>query len=326
MSGAAQQAEPEFTERYRKNIADEEFLAKLNKILAPHEESAYEEREEKYPSINVIGAPRSGTTLLTQLICSCLDVGYINNLSAAFWRAPVHGIRLSNKLLRSHPELSYRSDFGRTAGLHEPHEFGYFWSRLLDNSEMYEKSEEDEALMDWSRIRLVLLNMLNAFGKPAAYKAIHLGWHIGRIQQELPRTCFVRIRRNPTDNALSILKMRRAYWGSVDNWVSFKPKEYDWLQSLPYWEQVVGQVYFLEQGVTERIESVGKRNVLEVRYRDVCTRPREVLEQVVALLEDNGARIPLLRSPPSSFTWRSFSEDDDDYRLVRAAVEKRYST
>ena len=179
--------EPKLTQAYRKEPEDEVFLEKLNNLLAIYQESEYQELPEIYPTLHIVGAPRSGTTLLTQLVTSHLNVGYINNLIAAFWRAPVYGIRLSKKLLPIGWQSSYKSDFGRTKGIGEPHEFGYFWSSMLGYQEMLQQEASFANEIDWKRLRLVLLNMASAFGCPVVFKSFLLGWHMEHVQKILPK-------------------------------------------------------------------------------------------------------------------------------------------
>jgi hypothetical protein len=317
--------EPEVAERFRKNAQDEEFLAALNAILSPHQEASYRELEERHPTLHIIGAPRSGTTLLNQLVCSCLDVGYVNHLIAAFWRAPVYGVRLSEKLLRSPPVSSFESEFGRTRGIEEPHEFGYFWSSLLGYREPLEKDREEERAIDWERVRVVLTNISEAFGRPVAYKSFYLGWHVERMLDILPRTCFVWIRRRPVDTALSLLKLRRTFLGSAEAWASFRPAEYRWLRERPYWEQVAGQVYFLERAIGRQVRAAG-RNVLEVEYAELCRDPGGVLERIRSLLAENGGEVGYIASPPASFTVQTFEDATDaESRRVREAIDAAYA-
>ena len=146
--------EPPLTQRFQKNAKDEAFLERLNDALAPMQESMYKELPDRYPTVQVIGVPRSGSTLLVQAISSALDIGYIDNLIAAFWKAPLCGIALSRKLLPAKHNSSFESTFGRTADISEPHEFGYFWFSLLGYTEMRESVGPDEDVIDWGRVRL----------------------------------------------------------------------------------------------------------------------------------------------------------------------------
>jgi LPS sulfotransferase NodH len=293
--------EPELTEKFRKNPQTEAFLAKLNRILAPHQEEDYiADLPERYPTVHVIGVPRSGTTLLTQLLAAHTDIGYINNLIAAFWKAPVYGIRLSAQVVPRHSGSSYQSEFGRTQGIHEPHEFGYFWSELLDYQEMREQPEKPP--IDWNRVRLVLTNMTHAAQRPIVFKSFLLAWHIAEIQAVLPKTCWIHIRRDPIQNAISLLHLRRDFLGSVDKWASLKPKEYEWLSRKPYWEQVVGQIYFLEKGYREKLRSVPAGQVLSVSYEQLCHSPDSIIQKIQAMLAQQGVSVQAVTPAPSAFS------------------------
>jgi len=90
---------------YAKEPSDEEFLRRLNEDLAEREQALYADVGVERPVVFVVGLPRSGTTLLSQLLAYCLDAGYVTNVAARFWLAPVHGIRLSRLLAGDEPPL-----------------------------------------------------------------------------------------------------------------------------------------------------------------------------------------------------------------------------
>ncbi len=297
--------EPDVTQRFQKDPDRERFLAKLNRILAPYQEEDYiENLPEQFPTVHVIGVPRSGTTLLTQLLSAHTDIGYINNLIAAFWKTPVYGIKLSAQVVPRGIGSSYQSEFGRTKGIGEPHEFGYFWSELLGYQDMCEPV--GEKAIDWERVRLVFTNMIYAYGSPIVFKSLLLGWHIPQMQATLPKTCWLHIRRNPIQNSLSLLEFRRQFLGSVERWGSLKPKEYSWLRQRPYWEQVVGQVYFLEKRYREQLRWIPKDNFISLTYQDLCHSPKTVLDQVLQMINRQGASVKMLSSPPDSFEIRKY--------------------
>src|SRR5688572_19796215 len=110
----------DLTEEFAKDQSDEVFLERLNLALAPRAEADYLELAETYPTLHVVGVPRSGTTLLYQVVSSGLEIGFVNHLVAAFWLAPVYGLRLSRKLGLDRWASSFESAFGRTPDVGEP--------------------------------------------------------------------------------------------------------------------------------------------------------------------------------------------------------------
>ena len=106
-----------------------EILTLMNQTLAPVEH--YAPSGVPRPNLFVFGLPRSGTTLLYQLIAYCLDLGYISNLAARFWLAPLTGVVLARAVLGNRRDGSFRSDYGKSLDPAGPHEFSYFWQKRL---------------------------------------------------------------------------------------------------------------------------------------------------------------------------------------------------
>lgn len=309
--------------KFAKQPATEAFLERFNRQLAPGNDAEYQDLAEHYPTLQIIGVPRSGTTLLGQLVAGHLDIGYIDHLIAAFWRAPLYGIRMSQLLLDGVRPDTYSSEYGRTDGIHEPHEFGYFWRDLLDHDEMAESAART-ASPNWDRIRTVITNMCTEFDRPIVFKAFQLVWHMERFQAVLPRTCFVWVRRDPLETAMSILRLREGFAGSRDTWVSMKPLAYEDLAALPRAEQVAGQVHALDQTISERVADLAPGTILEVSLARLCGDPAGVLEDCKKLLETNGGEVELLSQPPQEFPFPGPDTADPDYAAVEAAIARRY--
>lgn len=304
----------------------ETFLEKLNEHLSSFEQEWYEDLPETLPSVHVIGVPRSGTTLLTQLISSGLDVGYINNFIARFWKAPVTGIRISREILGDNFESTLTSKFGKTCRIREPHEFNYFWSDVLGYDGFLEKTAEEAEQIDWKRISIVVRNMIGAFNKPLVFKSFLPAWHAARMQTHLPRSCFVWIRREPLENALSLLETRKKIHNSEEEWISLKPLEYKQLKYKTPSEQVAGQVYYLEQAYQKQIDQLPESNYLILEYKDVCENPIESLKAIEQMINRNGGKIQLKQT--SSFHLKVSKRDSGnsvDYEKVREALSSYYS-
>lgn len=308
---------------FRKDPQQEAFLEKLNGLLADAQEAEYEDLPEEFPTLHIVGVPRSGTTLMYQLLASHLDIGYVNNLSACFWRAPVYGIQLAQKLQPKEWRSSLDSSFGRTTGIWEPHEFGYFWSNELGYPSLAQQPSEFEEGIDWERIRLVLLNMAHAFGRPPVYKPFLVTWHLERMKEILPRTLFLRIRRDPVDTVLSLIGVRRRVFGSPDRWASLRPLEAEELELEPYWRQVAGQVFHLDRVLNEQLDRIDQRSVLELDYLQLCRDPQGALREVQALLRENGAAVSLHGDPPNRLEPnRPRAESPAEAEAVRRAVRE----
>jgi len=317
--------DPQMVEKYEKNRDEEDFIRQLNAHLSLIESS--EDLPEQFPTLHIIGAPRSGTTLLSQILTTHFNIGYINNLIATFWEAPTVGIKLSKKLLGTGFKSSYTSNFGRTSSIEEPHEFGYFWEHHLKYGDLHQKPSDFEDQIDWIRLANTLKNMVHTYERPILFKSFLLGFHIERIQEILPMTCFVNVKRDPIQNALSLLKYRREVLGSENRCGSIVPIEYSLLVDEPYWIQVVGQVYYLEQNIQRQIQNVSGRNVVTIQYETLCKDTKQELDKVYHLLQQHWQGVEF--SPPTqsfSYTEATLKTEQDyrDYEYVKQAVSYFY--
>lgn len=282
---------------------EHEFLDALNDALLPLESTASSEHSEVLPAIWVLGLPRSGTTLLTQLIAFCLDVGYVNNLIARFWRAPLTGARLSQIVLRDFKHISYESQYGKSTSVSIPHEFSYFWHHWLkmENIPPYDPVAADRQI-DWAGLRRTLLGMSAIFGKPMVHKALDVGYHVARFDERFEKSIFVYIERDPLDLAISFAKARLDYYANLDAWWSMYPVEHEQLVGRPYWEQIGGQIAFLSAMYRRQLAALPKGNVIDVSYGELCRDPRAVLDRIRARSRAMyDLDLPQIAAPPATF-------------------------
>lgn len=307
----------------------EGFLVRMNQHLAGLQDAEYVDDVEDRPVIVVVGPPRTGTTLTIQLLASCLGLGFIDNLAAAFWRAPTYGIRLS-QVVNVHPFLStYRSRFGRTSGPAEPHEFGYFWNRLLGLRPLTEPTAVQRNEVDWGRVRSVVLNVAAALDAPWVFKGFHLTWVLEEFTRALPSSVVVRMHRDEGDTARSILRMREVAFGGVDHWASLRPASCDSLTSLCPEEQAAAQVFLVEQSLTRQLEGLPSHRLVDVSLERMRDDPAWIVETVSERLARLGAALSVrapaperLTRPMNDSTDRGSYEPDDDL-IARAFARLR---
>ena len=269
---------------FAKDIDFEYILASLNECLCIEEDKILRDEGDIFPTLHIIGVPRSGTTLACQLVFSYLHIGYINNLIAAFWKAPIYGIELSRKLLGVKYKSTFNSTFGRTNSIYEPHEFGYFWNYILRYNSLQQQGIGQESLIDWSHLGKILNNMTYHFKGPIVFKSFLFGFHAQRAFKEIPKTCFMYIKRDFLDNAFSILKLRKKLNGNINEWGSIKPLQFEQLKDLSPYEQIAGQILCMEHEYLSQLEGLPAQNKLFFQYENMCKNPTHFLEKVNDLL------------------------------------------
>jgi hypothetical protein len=298
---------------YAKDAGDEGFLRALNAQLAPLEQELYVDCEIERPFVFVVGLPRSGTTLLSQVLAYGLDAGYVSNFTARFWLAPVLGLRLERIVLGSDRPAAFESDYARTADPREIHEFGYFWRHWLRKERFADvvASRELERAIDWAGLRRTLANVQRELGKPYVGKNMLGAYHMGTLGEVLEQVVWVLVERDALDAAVSILDARRKHYDDPRSWWSYVPLEYDQLAGLDEWEQIAGQVHYLSRMYDEELAALGDAGI-RVRYEDLCADPAAVLGEVsTRCARLYGDEIPIV-ARPAPFPVRLHDDRESD--------------
>jgi len=280
----------------------EDFLVRMNERLRTLAEAEYRSDVGEPTLIVVAGPPRSGTTLALQLLASCLDVGFVDNLAASFWQAPTYGVRLSRKLFPRPFQSSYRSSYGRTAGLDEPHEFGYFWNHLLGFRALSEPSEAQRDAVDWGRVKRVVSNVAVAFGAPWLLKGFQLTWLLQSFTRALPGTIVVRMLRDDIDTACSILRFREGAFGSRRHWASLRPLDWQsWADESPE-HQVAAQVLAIQAALDAQLATLPEERLVLAPLDALWRDPGGLVETVAERLAAQGVTVARTNRPPGPFT------------------------
>lgn len=294
---------------YAKNADDEAFLEALNEALerAPLPRVAPPIAAEVLPVLYIVGLPRSGTTLASQLVCRGLEVGYINNLIARFWRRPSVGIRMSKIVLAEElrSQIEFTSRHGVTHGLAGPHEFGYFWRKWLDLDRIETHSPPVMHLttLDGKGFKRTLeREIVEPFALPVVFKNPICAFYASFLTSMHPRSAFIWIRRNPYAVAASILKCRHERLGSYNHWWSLKPATYPVISQLadPA-EQVARQVADCTKEMASALGS-GRLLCRTFDYEDICRRPAAFVQSVADLLAHMGTKAALLTQEHQPFS------------------------
>ena len=310
---------------YAKDASDERFLRALNEDLHARELALYGDYELDHPLLFVAGLPRSGTTLLSQLLAHCLDAGYVNNIVARFWLAPVHGLRLARILAGDRAAPSFESDYARTKTLLGIHEFGYFWRHWLrkESFDDVARARECEDEIDWAGLRRTFANVQHELERPLVAKNMLGAYHMARLQRELGPVIWVWIERDPLDVAVSILDARRRYYADPNTWWSYAPLEYPLLRDLDYWEQIAGQVHYLSRLYVQANAELPRGSVVRVSYEELARAPGAVLEAVrEATRSLYGAEIAIREHPPEAFDVRRHDDRAEEKERFRTLLAK----
>jgi LPS sulfotransferase NodH len=287
-------------QRLRKlpRFASRRSLRRLNVLLARLAAgSDPSDSPLQHPPLFVVGAPRSGSTLLYQLLVAGFDVTYISNRHCRFHGAPALVERFAPPRLPSEP---YVSSYGRTLGAGAPSECGEFWYRFFRKSPQYVSlAEADPSSLQGLRAAVRALG--DASGRPVVFKNLICSLRLMPIGTTLPEALFLFIRRDLLANAESLVASRRAIHGDYGAWWSAEPPGIDRLRALPPHEQVVEQVSAIEHVITADRELLGEDRFLELSYEKLCEDARGTLAEIAEFAEARGVTLTRRRDVPERF-------------------------
>lgn len=308
---------------YRKDERRESLLKKLNESLAAKEIEAIQSfGQPRLPVIFVVGAPRSGSTLLHQLMAQAGVVDYISNFVARFWLAPCLGARIEVALgIRDETGASScNSNFGVTAGWGGPHEFGYFWNRWFPFTETHALDSRQRAEVDRGGLQREVAALESVYGKPMLFKSLLCSFQVAFLAEMFPTARFVICRRTPLFQAQSLLYGREKIMGDRSRWLSLRPREYPKLLPLSCYEQVAAQIFFTLNEIDNQLALLDRSRWLDVQYENLCADPRAQLEAVLRL---GGAVDPEMaweHGVPETLDCTNEQRlPDDEWRELRAA-------
>jgi hypothetical protein len=333
------EAETPRRSRYRRNPRLERLLEELNEALRGGEDTLLRDAGvPRWPVVFIVGAPRSGTTVVLQWLAHSGTFAYPSNLLARFYRAPYLGARIQQMLVD--PAYAFRdefsdllassggltSDLGKTRGLLAPNEFWYFWRRFFPDPAADWSAPAPDTLEPATRFVAELSLLERAFGRPFALKAMIANWNIALLDKLFPKAVFLHVRRDPRFNAQSLLEARARFFGDVRRWYSFRPPEYPFLRELSPEEQVAGQVLCTRRAVEQALSALPSARRVTVDYEAFCADPRVVLAALRERLSCQGfdaTRTPTDESsgprPVCGNVWRL---DPGSRRAIEAALDR----
>ena len=280
---------------YRPNHDLDELISRLRAMLEPlQKEQNKEFSEPQYPALLVIGAPRSGTTLLSQILASSANFCYPTNFLSRFAYAPMIGamiqqmlfdpkFRFRNELHDLQQAVSFSSDLGKTDNAMDISEFYHFWRRFFPNHESHYLLEDQLKEIKLSKMLQEIASIESICKKPFFSKGKMFQYNIKYFAEKISKLIFVYIKRDPVYVMQSILLSRRKMYGNDRIWWAVKPREYAWLKDMDVYHQIAGQVLYSTRSIENELTSLPDTRKLCLTYEELCRDPRQVFRQLQAV-------------------------------------------
>ncbi len=294
------------------------YSAPLLSLYEKHMVKKWAAKGEKHQPIFIIGAPRTGSTILYQLLTNHLDALYISNLVNICRENTFLGFQLHKMLFGNKPHNCFTSRFGRTedGGLIAPHE-GLFWYKWLPTDKHYVLPEEISP-KNKQEIRDYFYAIMNYHDKPLLIKNMTFSLRLKLVAELFPNARIIYLKRNPLFTAQSLIHVRKGYHGDISIWWSLMPPNYDTLikQSIP--EQVVKQVFYVEKIIESDIELFYKQNIIRLQYEKLDIKNNlEYISKHFVLNFNN--KLPVLQNIKIS---ESVSLPQEMFKAIENEVQK----
>lgn len=260
------------------------LISPIIKIWEKKQYKKYASKPIKHQPIFIIGAPRTGSTILYQTLTNQLDVLYIDNLACRFHKNLFFGFWLSNLFFKQKAHNCFSSNHGATKGLRSPSECGEFWYRWLPRDRHFIDHQDVTDKMV-KEIREEITSVINKYDKPLVFKNLNAGQRLRLLQKCFPEAKFIFCKRNPFFTVQSILNAKRKVGLADNDFWSVMPKNVDELRKLSWPEQIVGQVYYLEKQITVDLTLFNKQNIIEVDYQHFTSDTLKIMSEKLELKE-----------------------------------------
>ena len=255
----------------------------------------------KHVPVFIIGAPRCGSTLLSQVLVQSLNVGYFSNLHAQFYGSPSALERVIQTTGRD-VAFDFTSEHGRTNGWFAPSENGEYWYRFFRRSPPYVAADDIQPPLGRA-FRRSMQRFVNACDRPMVFKNLYVALRLQVLQRYLPEAKYIVLHRDLFDNAASILRARKTHHDTYDRWWSVETPNHTELLTKAPAEQVVSQieaVYSLIDAAEVDSDDPSD-SFLHLNYQNLCDDPKAVIQEVSDFISNCTIRTNGLKHLPDRF-------------------------
>jgi len=273
--------------------------------------------------IFIVGSPRTGSTLLFELLISLYRTAYLTNLSSLLFKSPALATKLQNSLGLFH-RFSGQSEYGFIPGLTAPSEAGVLFRHWFGDEK--HTSEKTTKLVNTLIVRMTVRAISDTMRGPFISKNLNNSVRLTRINQVFPNAMYLFMRRDPLYTAQSILLSRRRLFGNDRSWFSVKPPNYPKIANFDPLEQVVYQIKSIEDYIRDVFREQKIVNVMEIWYEELCSNWQNVLEQIAGSCKKYGIRFEKRNQTPDVSLKKSQKQllNDHEFKRLHAIVNKRY--
>jgi hypothetical protein len=282
--------------------------------------------EKSEPVLLVVGAPRSGTTLVYQTLARYLDVSYFSNLTSFFPRSAIAGTRMFG-WLAGKPSADFHNFYGQTAGLNGPNHGFTIWNQWLGEDRYVPRT--DLSTDEMKAMQKFFAAWSITFQKPLLNKNNRNTACLDQLSRALPSAVFIVVRRNPLLVAQSSINARAQVQGDKTvGWGLHANSQSDAGDALAYVDDVCDQILQIEQELDEQLAHIPADRIVEITYEGFCESPADAIAAIAAAVPGVRVHTELVQHELKPFQASSGVSltAEEQQRLMKRLTEKRRKT
>jgi len=279
-------------------------------------------RDVRWAPIFILGAPRTGTTLLYQVLCSCLKLSFFCNAALYFPRSVATATGVISRFIEIIPPRRFESFYGETDGWSSPNQGRSVWKRWFPADQSW-IDPNSLGFRDLIQLRGTIGRIEEYFQFPFINKSQGNCVRVDSLVKAFPNAMFIVLKRDYKYTIQSILRGKRLLFGDDDCWFSVKPSNFENLSNTSGVEQIAYQIYYLEKDIYNSLSSFENISIFELCYEDFCLNPNIYLHKIVNFYEKNYQYKINLRSycETSFVVDNSVKLDVNEFREIESIVK-----
>ena len=233
----------------------------------------------------ILGAPRTGSTVLYQAVARYLRLPYFSNLANEVAPARPAVVAPLQRDLFDPARVEFTSAYGKTRGAFQPSEASGVMRNWFGGGHPSQVTSTRVLAGKGFHMVRTFATLHRLYAAPVVTKNPWNCFRIASIAELLPRAVFVWIRRDISAAARSDLAARYVVQGDPGVWNSATPANYEELQrTRPYWGQVVENQYEFSAAIRIPLAALGPGRAVEIWYEDLLRDPTGCLAGLAARL------------------------------------------
>jgi len=257
------------------------FLNVINKLFFILEFFLVKKKKKLiYPIFVIIGNPRTGGTLIHQFLSKTGRFSFFTNFHGLFYKSPVLASKIDKIFKISNiNKITFNSINGRTYGLSNVSEFGFFWKNVLKKRIL---NNQDMKKVNTEKIINILSHIQRIYAKPILIKnPTFFNFNIGFFYNSIPNLYFIVCERDPIQISQSIYLSRIKENNDFIKWWSIKPPNYqNLINKTDVFDQITHQVLSIKNDINWQISKLNPNRFIRVNYENFIKDPEKLLKEI----------------------------------------------